>query len=62
MTSLTRYYIVIYKLMYSCVFLPCLNSWSIIKLLKFRVKSHFFNVCKSIFEEVFEAKNTEFAE
>ena len=62
MTSLMRHNIVIYKLIYTCVIVPCLNSWSIIKLLKFRVKSNFFNVCKSIFEEVFQAKNTEFAE
>ena len=62
MTSLMQYYIVIYKLMYSCVVLPNLNSWSIIKLLKFKVKSHFFNVCKMIFEEVFGAKNSELAE
>ena len=62
MTSLMQYYIVIYKLMYSCVVLPSLNSWSIIKLLKFNFKSHFFNVCKIIFEEVFGAKNSLLAE
>ena len=58
MTSLMQYYIVIYKLMYSCVVLPNLNSWSIIKLLKFKVKSHFFNVCKIIFEKLFGAKKS----
>ena len=62
MTSLMQYYIVIYKLMYSCVVLPSLNSWSIIKLLKFNFKSQFFNVCKTIFEEVFGAKNSLLAE
>ena len=63
MTSLMPCYIVIYKLMYSCVVLPSLNSWSIIKLLKFKVKSHFLQIhAKIFFKRVFDAKYTEFTE
>ena len=63
MTSLMRHYIVIYKLIYACIIVPCLNSWSIIKLLKFKVKSQFLQIhAKIFFEGAFDGKNAEYTE